>query len=619
MIKNALLCLPLLASLCGTAHADLVLRGDVDRDGAISSEDANLVLSASLALASLDRQQVALADADLDGAVTEEDARVILHHTAGMIRDLGLVYVKASPETETVEEIRPKVASVGVPRIPDTQSSEGSRRPLTSRIADFLSGRPARSSSLQATVIDNETVFLWPSSGSRYARVRFTQDGKSVTVYGKVETFEGREGFRLKKYISRPLRDGRLGNDYTRFEKFAPNQAVKVEISTSPSRDEEYAFLSETEIVPVVHVFDPGVYGAPKPEVSLQEQLPSTARVGETIEVAGRVLTSEGLRSGGYVVPPTGFPEPVTLDASGSLENGVFGPRIARGRNFRFSFRPDREGTYIVEINNYQGIASINQPIYVGSGVPLLPNTLDYQGFPSPGAPLNARGTRDRWIDLINKDRAAFGLEPVALDDRLTAAAQSHIDDMIGRNYFSHAGWDGSTPTLRAQRAGVRSDTMVGENIGQGMGIEDLQAQLMASAAHRSNLLNPNWKRVGLGVGRYASGLMVGAQELGATAGEYDLSPQYFAGVELDQQVPTGIDADDRVEISGRVTQPARSVLVFFQNKETGRYVTFQPSVSRNGRFSVKLKFSRRQVGPYLMGISLNGAASQAAAVVVKA
>jgi hypothetical protein len=160
---------------------------------------------------------------------------------------------------------------------------------------------------------------------------------------------------------------------------------------------------------------------------------------------------------------------------------------------------------------------------------------------------------------------------------------------------------------------------MVGENIGQGMQIEDLEAQLMASAAHRSNLLNPNWRRVGLGVGRYDSGLLVGAQELGASAGEYNLSPQYFTGVDLDGQVPTGIRAGREVALSGRITERAQSVLVFFRNKQTGAFVTFQPSVRRDGRFTVAVRFDRGQSGAYLMGISLNGGASNAASVVVQA
>ncbi|HEX2863323.1 MAG TPA: CAP domain-containing protein [Deinococcales bacterium] len=69
-------------------------------------------------------------------------------------------------------------------------------------------------------------------------------------------------------------------------------------------------------------------------------------------------------------------------------------------------------------------------------------------------------------IALINTARAAgrscpgWGggqrLGPVALDARLNAAAREHAASMSSRNYISHYEPDGSSPSVRVQRAGFR-------------------------------------------------------------------------------------------------------------------------------------------------------------------
>ncbi len=63
--------------------------GDVDFDGAVTVEDALLVLRASADLNTLNAEQFKLADVTYDGKVNSVDALRILLYISGNISDLG--------------------------------------------------------------------------------------------------------------------------------------------------------------------------------------------------------------------------------------------------------------------------------------------------------------------------------------------------------------------------------------------------------------------------------------------------------------------------------------------------------------------------------------------------
>ena len=63
----------------------LILYGDTDRDGKISSSDALLVLQNVVGLADFDEQTGIIADVDGDGSISSSDALLILQKTVGLI------------------------------------------------------------------------------------------------------------------------------------------------------------------------------------------------------------------------------------------------------------------------------------------------------------------------------------------------------------------------------------------------------------------------------------------------------------------------------------------------------------------------------------------------------
>jgi uncharacterized protein YkwD len=70
---------------------------------------------------------------------------------------------------------------------------------------------------------------------------------------------------------------------------------------------------------------------------------------------------------------------------------------------------------------------------------------------------------------------------------------------MARNDFFSHTGSDGSSPGQRISRAGYRWWTY-GENIAAGYpSPEHVVDAWMNSAGHRANILNPDFRDIGVG------------------------------------------------------------------------------------------------------------------------
>ena len=96
--------------------------------------------------------------------------------------------------------------------------------------------------------------------------------------------------------------------------------------------------------------------------------------------------------------------------------------------------------------------------------------------------------------------RGAFApTHALALEPRLTAAAQDHSDDMYARRTMSHTGGDGSGPGQRIARTGYASATW-GENVAAGYAsVDAVMAGWLGSDGHCANLMNPGFTEFGAG------------------------------------------------------------------------------------------------------------------------
>ena len=114
----------------------------------------------------------------------------------------------------------------------------------------------------------------------------------------------------------------------------------------------------------------------------------------------------------------------------------------------------------------------------------------------------NSRARPDlekQMLDLVNQERRAAGLNPLAPDPELTEVARKHSADMFARGYFAHDTPEGLSPFDRMNKAGVHFLT-AGENLALAPTLGVAHTGLMNSPGHRANILRPQFGRVGIGV-----------------------------------------------------------------------------------------------------------------------
>ncbi len=102
-------------------------------------------------------------------------------------------------------------------------------------------------------------------------------------------------------------------------------------------------------------------------------------------------------------------------------------------------------------------------------------------------------------LDLVNQERRAAGLNPLAPDPELTEVARRHSADMFARGYFAHDTPEGLTPFDRMRASNVRFIT-AGENLALAPTLSVAHTGLMNSPGHRENILRPEFGRVGIGI-----------------------------------------------------------------------------------------------------------------------
>ncbi|MFC8508166.1 CAP domain-containing protein [Streptomyces sp. NPDC057411] len=123
---------------------------------------------------------------------------------------------------------------------------------------------------------------------------------------------------------------------------------------------------------------------------------------------------------------------------------------------------------------------------------------------PEPAATVRSLVSREtaaeaEVVRLVNAERAKVGCVAIRSDAELAALAGAFSMDMAARNFFDHTDPDGQTPWARAEKAGVTG--LGGENIARGqVDAAAVMKSWMASDGHRANILNCDYKKLGVGV-----------------------------------------------------------------------------------------------------------------------
>ncbi len=198
------------------------------------------------------------------------------------------------------------------------------------------------------------------------------------------------------------------------------------------------------------------------------------------------------------IIKPDGNVEHKDLTTSDPTETYFGHQLLKQNGHFSLVYTPERNGRYIVEVNNKNGEPSINHPVYVGNIFPLIPDYFDLNERKLFTGTFDLVTERTKLLNLINNSRGKHGLKTVTLDSGLNTLAQNHSDDMKTNNYFSHYNLQNETPEDRRLKLGITTPT--GENLANDVSVEFAHEGLMRSASHHENILTPDWTRVGLGI-----------------------------------------------------------------------------------------------------------------------
>ncbi len=115
----------------------------------------------------------------------------------------------------------------------------------------------------------------------------------------------------------------------------------------------------------------------------------------------------------------------------------------------------------------------------------------------------------DQIISLTNNKRTQNGLGTLTYNAQLAQAASAKAADMFANDYWAHNSPSGKTPWIFISGAGYRY-VFAGENLARDF--DDAGAVVdawMNSPSHRSNLLDKNFKEIGVAV---ASGKLTGRE-----------------------------------------------------------------------------------------------------------
>lgn len=105
-------------------------------------------------------------------------------------------------------------------------------------------------------------------------------------------------------------------------------------------------------------------------------------------------------------------------------------------------------------------------------------------------------------VEQTNEARAGEQLHGLAVNEKLTLAAQLKADDMAAKGYFAHESPDGTTPWHWFREAGYEY-AAAGENLAVNFtDSRDVTSAWLRSPTHRANIMNGTYTEIGIATAR---------------------------------------------------------------------------------------------------------------------
>lgn len=113
----------------------------------------------------------------------------------------------------------------------------------------------------------------------------------------------------------------------------------------------------------------------------------------------------------------------------------------------------------------------------------------------------------DEVIRLVNVERSRQGLHTLTKNWELCRVARYKSADMASKGYFSHTSPTYGSPFQMMESFGLRFSA-AGENIAYGQRTpQEVMTDWMNSPGHRSNILNPTYTQIGVGLAKNSRGV----------------------------------------------------------------------------------------------------------------
>lgn len=330
---------------------------------------------------------------------------------------------------------------------------------------------------------NQKTTFRWNNGQDTLAKVTVTQGNLTKTFFSRQNTRQ-------------------FDTIYSDFQIFNPGQvSYKIESAnttqTKPLKiDTSWVSGTTQSFTATEHTFS-----EIQKDLITYNSLPETMNATGNISFSGKTFAD--IYKKAAVIRPDGKVDTVDLQTTSTTGKYLGHDIIFKEGNYTFSYPVTTKGRYIIEINGTDGLATLNTPVYVNNGVPLIPDFFDLENATEPDT-ADTPILKSNLLSLINQERTKYGVGKVVADTALDDLAQKHSDDMWDRGFFSHTNPDGDSPDDRRKAAGITTE--VGENLARAPNVLYAHNGLMRSAIHRENILDPDWKRVGIGITKIDNG-----------------------------------------------------------------------------------------------------------------
>ncbi len=312
----------------------------------------------------------------------------------------------------------------------------------------------------------------------------------------KIFTFE--QGTDKVTFISRQNRDT-IPLLYSAFNDFTEGEVTYFGQLANADTTEEKTFDATQ------HTFDH--INEDKISADIPDSLPKYS----DISIEGTTKTN--IQVEGLIINTDGLVDIVQIETTSTTSTYFETPIIENGNDFTFTYDTSKNGTYIVEILDENGIPVVNHPVYIGGMIPLIPDYFDLNERIFFEGSFDIDDLREDLLNEINKDRAVYDYPEIALAPELNDLAQDHSEDMAENDFFGHINLSNQTPNDRRLEAEI--EMPVSENIAKDVSVLFAHLGLMRSGSHRENILNPDWYLVGLGIAE-AEGYLYITEEFSA-------------------------------------------------------------------------------------------------------